>query len=74
MACGSGACAAAAAGVLRGLSDNQVKIELDGGILNIHWQEADSPAGGQIIMTGPVATVAQRQYSCPFFHCLLADR
>ena len=73
MACGSGACAAAAAGVLRGLSDNQVKIELDGGILDIHWQEADSPAGGQIIMTGPVATVASGIVSAHFFSAL-ADR
>ena len=73
MACGSGACAAAAAGVLRGLSDNQVKIELDGGILDIHWQEADSPAGGQIIMTGPVATVASGIVPARFFTAL-ADR
>ena len=65
--------AAAAAGVLRGLSDNQVKIELDGGILDIHWQEADSPAGGQIIMTGPVATVASGNIPARFFTAL-ADR
>lgn len=70
MACGSGACAAAAAGVLRGLCDNQVRIELDGGILDIHWQEADSPAGGRIIMTGPVATVASGIIPARFFAAL----
>lgn len=49
LACGSGACAAAVAGQLRGLLDEQVVIELPGGRLRIRW-----PGEGQsVTMTGP---------------------
>lgn len=51
-ACGSGACAVAAAAVHRGLTDKKVDIELDGGILTIHVRD-----DGHIMMTGPVAYV-----------------
>jgi len=67
MACGSGACAAAAAGVLRGLTIAKQQVQLDGGILEIDWQDADSAAGGQIIMTGAVATIATGTIPAAFF-------
>ena len=67
MACGSGACAAAAAGVLRGLTIHKQHVQLDGGILEIDWQDADSPTGGQIIMTGTVATTASGIIPATFF-------
>ena len=67
MACGSGACAAAAAGVLRGLTKHKQQVQLDGGILEIDWQDADSAAGGQIIMTGAVATIASGIIPAAFF-------
>ncbi|MEM7172675.1 MAG: diaminopimelate epimerase, partial [Pseudomonadota bacterium] len=50
-ACGTGACAAAAAANRRGLTGREVEIALDGGILEIFWHE-----NGHVIMTGPVAT------------------
>lgn len=50
-ACGSGACAAGVASILRGLSDKQVKVHLDGGILDIEWQGEGQP----VFMTGDVA-------------------
>tara|TARA_B110000438_G_scaffold302909_1_gene362211 strand:- start:590 stop:1432 length:843 start_codon:yes stop_codon:yes gene_type:complete len=53
LACGTGACAAAAAGCLRGLLGDTVKVNLLGGQLTINWQQGDSP----ILMTGPVKTV-----------------
>ncbi len=52
-ACGSGACAVAAAAVHRGLTERNVEIELDGGLLNIELQNDDD----HILMTGPVAYV-----------------
>lgn len=67
MACGSGACAAAAAGILRGLTTHKQQVQLDGGILEIDWQDADSAAGGQIIMTGAVATIASGIIPAAFF-------
>ncbi|NMU53148.1 diaminopimelate epimerase, partial [Vibrio parahaemolyticus] len=37
-ACGSGACAAVAVGILQGLLDENVKVSLPGGELRIAWQ------------------------------------
>ena len=52
LACGSGACAAVAAGLRRNLLSNKVMVQLPGGILNIEITE-----NGDILMTGPVAVV-----------------
>jgi diaminopimelate epimerase len=53
LACGSGACAVGVAGVLRGVTDRRVEVELRGGTLLIEW---DGP-GKSVFMTGPAATV-----------------
>ncbi len=50
-ACGTGACAAAAAAHRRGLTCRQVEVRLDGGPLALDWRE-----DGHMVMTGPVAT------------------
>lgn len=50
-ACGTGACATAAAAALRGLTGRKVTVTLDGGDLFIEWRESD----GHILMTGPAA-------------------
>ena len=50
-ACGTGACAALVAGFRRGLTDRKAQVELDGGILEIQWQEDNT-----VLMTGPTAT------------------
>lgn len=52
-ACGSGACAAVAVGILQGLLDKQVVVELPGGRLDIAWQGVGQP----LFMTGPAAHV-----------------
>lgn len=57
LACGTGACAAAVAGRLRGLLDAHVDIHLPGGTLNIEWQGEGQP----VLMTGPVTTVFHGQ-------------
>ena len=53
LACGTGACAALVAGVLNGLLDREVTVELDGGILTIKWDEEK----GEVFMTGDVKKV-----------------
>jgi diaminopimelate epimerase len=51
LACGTGACAAAVAASVRGLTERKVTIVLDGGELEIEWRESDD----HVLMTGPIA-------------------
>ena len=53
LACGTGACAAVVAGILRGQLDSPVRVETRGGELSIAWQGAGTP----VSMTGPAVTV-----------------
>ncbi|MEG2031617.1 MAG: diaminopimelate epimerase, partial [Janthinobacterium sp.] len=53
LACGTGACAAAVAGIRRGLLDSPVRISARGGELSIAWQGEGQP----VLMTGPAVTV-----------------
>lgn len=53
LACGTGACAAVVAGVLRGLLDNRVKVTTRGGELTIRWDGEGKP----VWMTGPAVSV-----------------
>ena len=56
LACGTGACAAVVSGRLQGLLDANVRVELLGGALQIHW-----PGEGPVEMTGPATTVFEGQ-------------
>lgn len=53
LACGTGACAAAVAGIRRGLLDSPVRVTTRGGDLTIAWGGAGRP----VLMTGPAVTV-----------------
>jgi diaminopimelate epimerase len=53
LACGSGACAAAVAGITRGLLDSSVTVTMRGGDLGISWAGPHQP----VMMTGPAVTV-----------------
>jgi diaminopimelate epimerase len=53
LACGSGACAAVAAGIRRGLLDQSVRVSTHGGDLTIRWEGGDNP----VWMTGPAVAV-----------------
>ena len=55
LACGSGACAAAVAGITQDLLDSPVKVNLPGGSLTITWLGEDQP----VSVTGPATTVYQ---------------
>ncbi|MEM5405179.1 MULTISPECIES: diaminopimelate epimerase [Paraburkholderia] len=56
LACGTGACAAVAAGIRRGLLDTPVKVHTHGGILTIAWDGARDESAA-LTMAGPAATV-----------------
>jgi len=62
LACGTGSCAAVAAGIRLGLLDSRVDVQTRGGLLTIAWsgQEADS-----VFMTGPATTVFEGQIDLP---------
>ena len=53
LACGSGACAAVVAGIMRGLLDDEVRVTTRGGELIIRWEGEGHP----VRMTGPAVTV-----------------
>ncbi|HQX07341.1 MAG TPA: diaminopimelate epimerase, partial [Zoogloea sp.] len=53
LACGTGACAAVAAGILRELVVSPVTVETRGGELTIAWNGVGTP----VMMTGPAVTV-----------------
>lgn len=52
-ACGTGACASAAAAILNGLTEDEVTVRLQGGELKIRWDREN----GHVFMTGPAETV-----------------
>lgn len=56
-ACGTGACAAAVAGIRQGWLDSPVRIELPGGALSIEWRGEGQP----VLMTGPALRVFEGQ-------------
>jgi len=53
LACGTGACATAVAGVLNGLTGRTVSVVLPGGTLKIRWDEKSN----HVFMTGPATEV-----------------
>jgi diaminopimelate epimerase len=59
-ACGTGACAAAVAGVLSGLTERQVLCHLPGGDLTLEWPET-----GEVYMTGPATEVFSGVWPTP---------
>jgi len=62
LACGTGACAAVVAGVMRGVLDREaVCVETRGGNLVISWAGAGRP----VMMTGPAVTVFEGEIELP---------
>lgn len=53
LSCGTGACAAAVAGIRRGLLDSPVSVATRGGVLTVSWDGAGQP----VRMIGPAITV-----------------
>ena len=61
LACGTGACAAVVAGILRELVVSPVTVETRGGELTIAWAGVGSP----VMMTGPAVTVFSGTLTLP---------
>jgi len=61
LACGTGACAAAVAGISRGLLDSPVTVHARGGDLVIRWEGEGKP----VLMTGPAVTVFEGEVELP---------
>jgi diaminopimelate epimerase len=61
LACGTGACAAVVAGILRGLLDSPVRVATRGGALSIAWAGPNQP----VLMTGPAETVFEGEATLP---------
>lgn len=59
LACGTGACAAVVSGILRGLLNNNVTVNLLGGALTIEWAGEGKP----VIMTGAATRVFEGKTS-----------
>ena len=57
LACGTGACAVAVAARLKGLTDEQVELELLGGLLKVQWD-----GQGSVWLEGPVEEVFEGEW------------
>jgi diaminopimelate epimerase len=57
LACGTGACAVAAAARLKGLTGDRTVVHLPGGALELAWD-----GRGEILMTGPAALVFEGEW------------
>ena len=65
LACGTGACAAAVAGIRRGLLDSPVRVGMRGGDLSVAWNGAANKAPQPVMMTGPASTVFTAEITLP---------
>lgn len=57
LACGTGACAAAVAGIRRGMLDTPVAVDTRGGRLTIAWDGVQGGAAAPVRLTGPATKV-----------------
>jgi len=64
LACGSGACATLVAAHRRGLTDRRVRMELDGGWLDLDWREDG------VWMAGPTELVFRAELDADFLGAL----
>ena len=62
LSCGTGACAAAVAGIRLGLLDARVRVHTRGGLLLIDWAGGN---GDSVRMTGPAQTVFEGSIELP---------
>lgn len=65
LACGTGACAAAVAGMRRGLLDARVEVAARGGTLHIAWDGLDADTPQPVWMTGPATPVFEGEIEIP---------
>ena len=61
LACGTGACAAAVAGMQLGLLDGRVNVSTRGGLLSVEWDGDAAP----VLLSGPATTVFRGEIELP---------
>jgi diaminopimelate epimerase len=57
MSSGTGSCGATVAAILNGLTNRQVRVRTEAGVLEVAW-----PEGGEVTLTGPVVKVMSGKY------------
>ncbi len=62
LACGTGACASVVASVLNNLTENNVKVNLLGGAVNVEWQGNKANAQKNVFLTGPAQYTFKAEY------------
>jgi diaminopimelate epimerase len=65
LACGTGACAAAVAGIRLGLLDSKVDVHTHGGLLTIEWPFAAQGLAASVLLTGPAVSVFEGTVEIP---------
>ena len=61
LACGTGACAAAVAGMQLGLLERRVEVLTRGGLLGVEWGGGSAP----VLLSGPATTVFSGDIDLP---------
>lgn len=61
LACGTGACATVVAGILNGLLEHSVDVELLGGTVHIDWAGSKEDTNHDVFMTGPANYVFEAE-------------
>lgn len=65
LACGTGACAAAVAGIRRGVLESPVQVDTHGGQLQIQWNVKNLGQTAPVMMKGPAQTVFEGEIDLP---------
>jgi diaminopimelate epimerase len=60
LACATGACGLVVAAHLKGLVDDQVEVQMPGGILKVEW-----PGKGDVYLEGPAESVFEGEWTLP---------
>ena len=71
LSCGTGACAAAVAGMRLGLLDNDVTVQARGGTLRVRWSgdcSAATPSQAAVMITGDTARVFDAEVDLDALH------
>ncbi|MBP3821098.1 diaminopimelate epimerase [bacterium] len=62
LACGTGACASVVACVLNNLTENIVKVNLPGGVVNVEWQGSSDNRNENVYLIGPAQYSFNAEY------------
>lgn len=61
LACGTGACASTVAGILNGYIENNIEVQLLGGVVNVEWQGSVNNPDFDVFLSGPAEFVFEAE-------------